>query len=469
MARQNHNSAPQSATEQSIREQKFVPEMTGAWPLLGHLPEFVKNPVAMLKRGWREQGDLMQFRLGPKKFVLFTGPEAHDFYFRRSEEELNAKVVYQFTVPIFGRGVAYDVSPEIFSEQLRFLFPALRDASMRRYARLMYKEASQFADELGDSGEIDLLHQLNELTVRIASRCLIGEDVRKRVDTGFAEAYHELQSGINTLGFFMPRLPIKPHRRRDKARKQLVEIFSSAMAERRRSGIQYDDFMQSLMNAHYKNGRALNDDEIIGILLTVLFAGQHTSSVLATWTCLELVNSQPYLARVREEMQEVYRECREMDLDTLKKQVALEHAIRENERMHPPLIILFRKVLRTLHYRGYTIPAGTLAMVSPAVAHRVPHLFAAPDEFSPERFAPPASEDKQHHYSLIGFGGGKHMCMGKSFAYMQLKAIWTVLLDRFEFQLDGEVPAPNYGNWVTGPQLPCRVRYSRRSQPSLFQ
>ncbi len=469
MARRNHNSTPQSATNGSKSEAKIVPEITGKWPLLGHLPEFVKDPIALLSRGWREQGELVRFRLGPKNFVLFTGPEAHDFYFKTPEEDLNAKACYQFTIPIFGRGVAYDVSPEIFSEQLGFLFPALRDASMRRFARLMYKEASQFADEMGERGEIDLSHELNELTVKIASHCLIGEDVRELVDTGFAEAYHELQTGLNTIGFFLPKLPIKPHRRRDKARRQLAGIFASVMAERRQTGKEYDDFLQSLMNARYRDGRALTDDEITGILLTVLFAGQHTSAVLATWTGLELMNAPRYLTRVREEMQEVYGVCGELGLDTLKKQVVLERAIRENERMHPPLIILIRKVLKPLNYRGYNIPAGTLAMVSPAVAHRVPHLFASPDEFSPERFAPPASEDKQHHYTLIGFGGGKHICMGKNFAYMQLKAIWTVLLDRFDFHLDGRVPDPNYGSWVTGPQEPCRMRYTRRSQASLFR
>ena len=58
--------------------------------------------------------------------------------------------------------------------------------------------------------------------------------------------------------------------------------------------------------------------------------------------------------------------------------------------------------------------------------------------------------------------------MGEHFAYMQLKAIWSVLLDRFDFQLDGAFPAPNYGSWVTGPEEPCRVRYERRAQPGVF-
>ena len=328
---------------------------------------------------------------------------------------LDAKPVYRFTVPIFGRGVAYDTSPEIMAEQLGFLFPALRDAAMRKFALIMFDETKRFADALGAEGEIDLPHAMNELTVKIASRCLIGQEVRDRVDTGFAEAYHELQNGINTLGFFLPRLPTAAHRNRDRARRKVAELFGGIMAARRRSGADPDDFMQTLMQARYKDGRALSDDEITGILLTVLFAGQHTSAVLATWTGLELLREPSYLARVRDEAEDVYGEAGAMSLDSLQQQMALDRAVRECERLHPPLILLIRKVLKPLRYGGRLVPAGTMAMVSPAVSHRLPHLFDDPERFVPDRFAPPASEDKQHHYALIGFGRRKTCVHGQAF------------------------------------------------------
>ncbi|MCY4322505.1 MAG: cytochrome P450, partial [Gammaproteobacteria bacterium] len=151
----------------------------------------------------------------------------------------------------------------------------------------------------------------------------------------------------------------------------------------------------------------------------------------------------------------------------LKAQSAMESAVRECERLHPPLIMLIRKVLRPMRYGSVTIPAGALAIVSPAVSHRLPDVFADPDQFNPDRFAPPASEGKQHQLALVGFGGGRHRCMGKNFAIMQIKAIWTVLLDRFDFSLDGAFPDPHYGSWVTGPQRPCKVRYRRRAQAAI--
>ena len=458
---------PAAATP--VEHRRPVPELSGGWPLLGHLREFQREPVAMLLRARRDHGDLVRFRLGPRRFVLFAGPEAHDAYFRAPEEQLGAKDVYQFTVPIFGRGVAYDVSPELMDEQLGFLFPALRESALETFARIMFEETDSFVEALGEEGEIDLPRAMNGLTVKIASRCLIGQEVRDRVDEGFSDAYHDLQNGINTLGFFFPRLPTSAHRSRDRARRQIAELLGRIMAERRNSGAEPDDFMQTLMRARYKDGRRLSDEEIAGILLTVLFAGQHTSAVLATWIGLELAREPPYVDRIRAEVRDVYGDSGAMSLAGLTRQVELENAVRECERLHPPLILLIRKVLKPMRYRDHLIPSRTMAMVSPAASHRLDDVFADPDRFHPDRFAPPTCEDRKHVYALIGFGGGKHRCMGKRFAYLQLKAIWTVLLDRLDLEAATPFPAPHYGSWVTGPEEPCRLRYRRRSQTPVIR
>ena len=446
-----------------------MPHLSGGWPLIGHLRSFQKDPIALLSQGVVEHGDLYQFKLGPKRFALFSGPTAHDAYFGASDDQLDPKSVYRFTVPIFGRGVAYDVAPELMTEQLGFLFPALRQSNMARFASIMFDEATSFADRMGNEGELDLPVAMNQLTVNIASRCLLGEEARREVDAGFAAAYHELQNGINTIGFFFPRIPIPSHRRRDRAREKVVEIFSRIMEERRETGTEYEDFMGALMRARYTSGRTLTDDEISGILLTALFAGQHTSAVLATWMGLELFRASSYLERVRAEFQKVYAAEDSMTLATLNQQPLIENVVRESERLHPPLILLIRKVVRSLTYQGQAIPKGALAMVSPAVSHRLAHVFKAPEQFDPDRFADPRNEDKQHQYALIGFGGGKHRCMGKNFAIMQIKALWTVLLDRFDFSLPSTFPVPNYGSWVTGPREPCRVGYKRREEASVFR
>ena len=63
-----------------------------------------------------------------------------------------------------------------------------------------------------------------------------------------------------------------------------------------------------------------------------------------------------------------------------------------------------------------------MVATSPAFSHRLPHVFARPEEFKPGRFLPPCEEDKAVPFSFIGFGGGRHGCMGSNFAILQVHA-----------------------------------------------
>jgi sterol 14-demethylase len=123
--------------------------------------------------------------------------------------------------------------------------------------------------------------------------------------------------------------------------------------------------------------------------------------------------------------------------------------------------MLMRTILRDFEYREYRAPAGGLAMVSPAVSHRLPEVFRNPDRYDPDRFAPGREEDRKHSYTLIGFGGGRHRCIGLTFAQQQVKVIWSVLLQRFKLELVQQDHQANYSTFVVGPRRPCLVRYRR--------
>ena len=108
----------------------------------------------------------------------------------------------------------------------------------------------------------------------------------------FADLYHDLEGGILPISFFFPYLPLLPaYRKRDAARSAIVKVFAGIIAQRRAAGTDNDDILQVLMNAEYKDGTTLNDDQISGILIGLLFAGQHTSSITATWTILYLLHN----------------------------------------------------------------------------------------------------------------------------------------------------------------------------------
>jgi sterol 14-demethylase len=50
----------------------------------------------------------------------------------------------------------------------------------------------------------------------------------------------------------------------------------------------------------------------------------------------------------------------------------------------------------------------------------LPTVFKDPEVYEPARFLPPREEDKAKPFSYVGFGGGRHACIGQNFAYLQV-------------------------------------------------
>lgn len=443
------------------------PELSGGLPWLGHALEFRRNPVALLGRGRARFGDIFSFRLAGSRVTALTGPRAQAAFFQAPDDQLSAREVYRFMIPIFGRGVAYDAVPEVMDEQMGFFFPALREERLQAYAHVMQDEVERYCHGWGESGEIDLLAAMNELTVFIAGRCLVGDVFRRSLSREFAELYKDLEGGITLLAFVNPYLPLPSLRRRDRARRRVGELIGRLVRERRAGVGDGEDFLQTLLEARYSDGSALDDDVITGLLLAVVFAGQHTSAILSTWTGLLLFQHPEHLAPLRAEQAEVFGASPEMSLPALGRLEMLERCIKEAERMHPPLVVLMRKVLRDFACGECVVPAGELALVSPALSHRLPDVFRDADRYDPDRFGPARQEDRLTKYSLIAFGGGRHRCIGSTFAYQQIKVIWSTLLQRFDFTTSTARPGPDYSTFVVGPRPPCRVRYRLRAGGTL--
>lgn len=431
-------------------------------PLVGHALQLGLRPFDLLMQGRRQFGDAFSLRLANQRVAMFSGPRANEAYFRAPDDQLSQREVYQFTVPIFGKGVAYDVQPELMTEQLSFLLPALRDARLRRYVEFFHEELDRYFTAWGDQGVADIYTTTNELTVFMAGRCLLGKYFREHMNTEFAGLYHTLEESLNVVSFLAPNAPLPQMRRRDQARAQIAQLFARVTQSRRDQGVVEEDFVQSLLEARYKDGKPLSDEEITGIILAALFGGQHTSAALSAWGIIEALRNPYVLPPLLAEQDRVLGSRDHATMDDIRGMPALERLAQETERMRPPFILLARRVLRDFTYGKYVVPKGWMAMVSPWLSHRLPEVWRDPDRFDPDRFAAPREEHKQFKYSMITFGGGKHRCLGMAFGFLQIRVIMNYILRNFELSLDTADVRPNMTNMVVGPKHPCNVRYRRR-------
>jgi sterol 14-demethylase len=447
---------------------RAIPELSGGGRRFGQLQALRHDPLRLFRRLRDECGEIGRFRLLDRDVAFVCGPEAQEAFFRQADEVLDPQPTSnELMRPIFGEGVVYDAPPEKRREMIRS--PALRDSNLRQSAQIIAEETERMVAPLAAEGEMDLLDFTAELTIYTSSATLIGRPFRESLTPEFSRKYFELEVGTDAIGYINSHVDIEAFRVRDRARERLVELVGGVIEARRHMAEPPRDLLGILLSLKDGDQPRYSTSVITGILVSTMFAGHHTSAGTAAWTLVELLRGPGQMKRVVEELDQIYADGRDVSYQALREIPQLENAVKEALRLHPPLIILMRKVQRDFHYKRWTVRAGDTVAVSPAVSNRMPECFPEPDRFDPSRYAPPREEDKQG-FAWIPFGGGRHRCVGAAFAMMQLKAIFSVVLRRYEFEM--AQPSASYRNdhskMVVQLEQPCRVRYRLReaSEPA---
>lgn len=97
-------------------------------------------------------------------------------------------------------------------------------------------------------------------------------------------------------------------------------------------------------------------------------------------------------------------------------------AIVEIVRMATPIQYFTRHVTRDVEIEGVTIPEGSRVMLMYASANKDERKFPDPHTFNVERRAA----------EQVAWGGGKHTCIGKALARMEMIALFELLAERVE-------------------------------------
>ena len=445
---------------------KEVQRVSGGEGEHGHLEEFRTDPIGLMQRVRAECGDVGSFQLAGKKVILLTGAEANEFFFRAADEDLDQAQAYPFMTPIFGKGVVFDASPERRKEMLHN--SALRGDHMKSHAATIEREVHRAIENWGTDGEIDLLDFFSELTIYTSTACLIGRKFRDQLDSRFADFYHQLERGTDPLCYVDPYLPIESFRVRDEARAGLVALVQEIMNQRIANpptDKSDRDMLDVLVSITDEDGKLrFSADEVTGMFISLMFAGHHTSSGTSSWTLIELLRHPQIYAEAQQELDDLYADGQEVSFHALRQIPVLENVLKETLRLHPPLIILMRVAQGEFEVADHAIHDGDFVAASPAISNRIPEDFPDPEAFDPSRYDKPREEDVIHRWTWIPFGAGRHRCVGAAFATIQIKAIFSVLLREYEFEM--AQPADSYHNdhskMVVQLARPARVRYRRR-------
>lgn len=117
----------------------------------------------------------------------------------------------------------------------------------------------------------------------------------------------------------------------------------------------------------------------------------------------------------------------------------LTMVIHETLRLYCPGIILVKETMTDIKLGEINVPKGVILWTSIPALHRDPENWGPDaDEFKPERFKNGVSEACEYPQAYVPFGYGSRLCLGQTFAMMEMKIVLALVLSRFSFALSPE-------------------------------
>jgi cytochrome P450 len=389
--------------------------------------------------------------------VFLVGPEANKFVLHTRREAFSHDKGWTPMIgEIMGRGLLNMDGAE-WAWHRKMWNPAFTQAYMERYLPLMQQIISERTARWAEREQVDLYQEAREITFDVAASALAG--LRRGPES---ERLQRLFYTLLTGGGIDLQDYEEYERAALQARAELDALLLKLIAERRAQPADAQhDVLGLIVHARDEDGRTLSDEQVMGHLNILLIAGHETTTVLSAFVLYYLATQPEQRAPVAAELDDLLGPGNApLTVDAARRLKALENFIKETGRLHPPVFNVPRGVVEEVEFGGYTLPVGTNVRLALAATHRLPSVFANPERFDPDRFAPPRDEERKTPYGLVTFGGGPRLCIGVNFANIEVKALAAHVLRTFRLEAVEDHPPAQAGFTATvlPGGAPMRVR-----------
>ncbi|KAG5639777.1 hypothetical protein H0H81_000057 [Sphagnurus paluster] len=304
----------------------------------------------------------------------------------------------------------------------------------------------------GKEGRMDPFTNVYDLvfqtTIRMATCSELATDMEAL--SKLKEQYVVLEKNATPIALLLPWLPSIAKRKKLIATKNLYNTMLPYVEKCKGATTPSSDAIDFLLS------KGLTTDQVLEFVLNMIFLGLINTGCGVCWTLLFLSFHKEWKHKVFAEVQAIIVKHTTTSGDPLHKRLAtvplsaweeemptLDLVLRETLRMTLSPTALRRNYNDNLEIMGTRIPIGDFVAYSLADSHMNPDIYTNPTQFDPTRFDPGREEDKKETYAYLGWGGGRHPCLGMKFAKLETKIIVALFLAGYEYSVvneKGEVP-----------------------------
>jgi len=414
----------------------------------------------LLEEWCRRYGPIFRVKIGPGRHAIGIGdidaineilrdrPAGfrRSRIFRETQEEIlgeseHLKGGYQPGV--------FAAEGEDWKRQRRLVVTALNSNHLHRYFHIvctaterLYRRLAQAA---GDSRSLGISDDLTSFTVDVTSALAFGHDLntleqgdgelRSHIQRLFAMTARRLTAPIPYWRLF--KLPAD--RALDRSVDELL-LAVEGFIERAKARLETEperyeapeNLLEGMLAAQRAEG-TFTDQEIVGNVLTLLFAGEDTTAHTLGWTIWLLASHpevQPPLAAEAADV--LGGEPIPTSYESTERLAYAEAVLRESMRLKGVTPLSGVEPLEDRTICGTHIPAGSRLMLLQRLAARGPA--GREDAFYPERWLGDSEETRAP--KSLAFGAGPRFCPGRNLAFLEAKAALAMIAGNFEIELD---------------------------------
>lgn len=241
--------------------------------------------------------------------------------------------------------------------------------------------------------------------------------------------------------------------------------------EKRIENMEEDDLLGWVLNHS-----DLSTEQILDLILSLLFAGHETSSVAIALAIYFLQDCPMAVQQLREEHTEIARAKMqagetELNWEDYKKMEFAQCVVSETLRLGNVVRFLHRKAVKDVRYKGYDIPRGWKVLPVVSAVHLDSGSFDHPQRFYPWRWQ---QQNNRNHApapssttcssvttsnNFMPFGGGPRLCAGSELAKLEMAVFIHHLVLNYDWELADSDQAVAFP-FVDFPKgLPIRVHH----------
>ncbi|XP_004308440.1 PREDICTED: cytochrome P450 704C1-like [Fragaria vesca subsp. vesca] len=232
------------------------------------------------------------------------------------------------------------------------------------------------------------------------------------------------------------------------------------LLDEEKDGNDKEDILSRFLVESEKDPEQMTDKYLRDIVLNFMIAGKDTSANTLSWFFYMLSKNPLIQEKVAQEVRDVVGLDHEANIDeflakitdaALDKMHYLHATLTETLRLYPAVPLDGRSAeTDDILPDGFRVKKGDRITYMAYAMGRMPYIWGKDaEDFRPERWLENGIFKPESPFKFVAFHAGPRICLGKDFAYRQMKIVAMALLWSFRFKLADETKNVTYRTMFT--------------------